>query len=466
MNSFSEKLYASSPVLAQHVLVSAYGYYWKKLRLSQNFHRERDAFISRERFSHKEWEQYQNAELRKLLVTAFDHVPYYQKAWRGLVTRADLERFTVGDLPALPIVEKSAVRDDPDAFLVGGSPQKLHRINYTSGSSGTPVSTYWLPGEMQRSIAMREARSCRFAGVSYSQSRATFSGRKVVPSADSQGPFYRYNWFEKQLYFSAFHISPSNAEKYIEAFERHRPYWMTGYANSIYQIAKLAAEKGLQPPSLKAVITTSEPVSSEMRSVIEAVFRTRVFEEYGTVENLFFVCENEYGQKLINPDCGILEVVNSTFDQIGPAEDGEILATGFIRPSQPMIRYRIGDRAVLSEERARCGRQMPVLKEVIGRLEDTVYGPDGRRMVRFHGIFVDQPNIEEGQIIQERLDFVRVIVVAKPGFGFNDEQDVIKRIKERLGDGMRVVVEQTSAIPRNQAGKFRAVISKISERSE
>ncbi len=47
---------------------------------------------------------------------------------------------------------------------------------------------------------------------------------------------------------------------------------------------------------------------------------------------------------------------------------------------------------------------MPVLREVIGRLEDCVYGLDGRRLVRFHGIFVDQPHVREGQIVQEALD--------------------------------------------------------------
>jgi phenylacetate-CoA ligase len=224
----------------------------------------------------------------------------------------------------------------------------------------------------------------------------------------------------------------------------------------------MAQDQGLQAPALKAVITTSEKITPEMRAVVESVFQTRVYEEYGTVEELFYVCENEYGQKLINPDHGLLEVVDARFNPVGAGEDGEVLATGFVRASQPMIRYRIGDSAILSDEQPRCGRQMPVLQEVLGRVEDTIYAPDGRRMLRFHGIFVDQPHVQEGQIVQEKLDLIRVRVVPKAGFSPADEQEITARVQQRLTRQMRVIVETVAVIERNKAGKFRAVVSNLS----
>ena len=50
-----------------------------------------------------------------------------------------------------------------------------------------------------------------------------------------------------------------------------------------------------------------------------------------------------------------------------------------------------------------------MLKEIVGRLEDVVVGPDGRRMVRFHGIFVGLPNVTEGQVVQRTLDDVDLL---------------------------------------------------------
>jgi len=62
-----------------------------------------------------------------------------------------------------------------------------------------------------------------------------------------------------------------------------------------------------------------------------------------------------------------------------------------MRDYQPLIRFRLGDLAAWDPEPCSCGSSMPILKEVVGRVEDVVVGPDGRQMVRFHGIFVDQP---------------------------------------------------------------------------
>ena len=107
---------------------------------------------------------------------------------------------------------------------------------------------------------------------------------------------------------------------------------------------------------------------------------------------------------------------------------------------------------------------MPVLQEVVGRIEDVVIGPDGRRMVRFHGIFIGQPHVREGQIIQETLDRIRVKVVPTGGFGPDDVQDIIHRVQQRLTSQVEVVVEPVNHIPRTATGKFQAVVSRLHEK--
>lgn len=462
MNQSLNKLYKLSPIFIQNLMVSGYGYRWKNLRFGGGFRKYYDEFCKRERFSLDDWNYYITVQLRSLLMSAFDNVPYYKKTWQGIVTTNQLTTFSINDLQYLPVLAKTVPRDDPYSLLIGGHPHKQHMIFHTSGSTGTPIATYWLPEELRYSLALREARSCKFAGVSYKMPRGTFSGRLVVPKGKSRGPYHRFNWFEKQVYFSAFHLSPQSVRLYIDALWRHNTQWLTGYSNSIYQLALLAQDQDLDCPSLKAIITTSEKVTDEMRSVIEQVFSTKVYEEYGTVEDLFYVCECEYGYKHINPDAGIIEIVDENLQPVPPGTMGEVLATGFIRSYQPMIRFRVGDTAILDTESCPCGRQMPVLKEVVGRVEDTIYGPDGRRMLRFHGIFINQPNIKEGQIIQETLNLVRVKVVTKAGYSFIDEQEIIHRLQNRLTNDMKIVVETVDFIERTSAGKFPAVINNLS----
>ncbi len=149
-----------------------------------------------------------------------------------------------------------------------------------------------------------------------------------------------------------------------------------------------------------------------------------------------------------------------------PDEPGEIVVTTLSRTYQPLIRFRLGDVAAWDSQPCPCGRQMPVIKEVLGRMEDVIIGPDGRQMVRFHGVFVNQPHILEGQIIQESLNFVRVKVVPVKGFGEQDVHDIVQRVQQRLSANVRVEVESVAEIPRTKAGKFQAVISRIKNKVE
>jgi len=464
MAGIGEQIYNHAPVAFQHALVSAYGWHWRRLRFGGQFKAECHAFRERERYSADEWNAYVEQQLRALLVQAFARVPYYQTSWKGLVTQPQLERFTLRDIRALPPLEKSVARDDPRSLLLDGKPDRRHRVFHTSGTTGTPVATYWLPHELQRSLAIRETRSCAFAGVSFQMPRATFSGRMVEPRSRSKGPFYRYNWSEKQVYFSAFHLRPETASAYVEALWRHKICWLTGYSNSIYHLAQMVLDQGLQAPALKAVITTSEQATPEMRAIIQRAFATKVLEEYGSVESVFFVSENDRGHKLVSPDAGLLEVVDNEFRACDPGVEGEVLGTGFIRPSQPMIRYRIGDRASFDGEPPADGYHMPVLREIVGGQEDIMYGIDGQQLVRFHGVFSEQPNVRQGQIIQKNLEHIHVKIVPKPGFGENDECDVIARVQRRLTSPMRVTVEKVDTLELTRTGKIKAVVSELSPR--
>jgi phenylacetate-CoA ligase len=143
-----------------------------------------------------------------------------------------------------------------------------------------------------------------------------------------------------------------------------------------------------------------------------------------------------------------------------------VVVTTLSRTYQPLIRFRLGDVAAWSSEVCACGRAMPIIKEVLGRIEDVIVGPDGRQMVRFHGVFVNQPHVLEGQIIQESLDVIRVKVVPVEGFDEEDVQDITHRIQQRLSEKVKVEVETVAEIPRTKAGKFQAVISNIRNKVE
>lgn len=452
-----DQLYSALPIPLQNQVVSLYGIYWHWLRFGGRYQEHEDGYRSREHFSSKQWTEYQRDQLRNLIANAAEHVPYYQRTWTPDQVKAAME----GNLAALPLLEKDPIRKDAKDFMRSDLPHTHSYTSLTSGSTGTPITTLWTADEIRDSLAVREVRSANWAGVSFKQPRATFSGRMVEPNPNSKGPYYRFNSAERQVYFSPFHLRADSAHFYVEALRKHHIEWMTGYAVSYYLLAKFILSQGLEVPPLKAVITTSEKVTPEMRSVMEQAYHCKVYEEYSTVENALFASECEHGRLHVSPDVGIVEILRPDGSPCDPGEVGEVVTTCLMRSYQPMIRYRLGDLAAWDSEPCPCGRSMPVIKEVVGRIEDVVIGPDGRQLVRFHGIFIHQPHVIEGQIIQETLDQIRVKIVPTEGFEEADKIDIANRIHQRLGNQVIVIVELVSSIERTNAGKFKAVISKV-----
>lgn len=457
-----DKFYKRLPILAQHAAVSGYGCYWYWLRFGRGYKRYVREYVEREQFTAEDWRIWQKRQVCQVLAAAATQVPFYQRTWNKQDKLAALS----GELENLPLLSKQSVRVEPEAFRRNDIRPGFSRRFPTSGSTGTPILSIWTIQELRKSLAVREARSARWAGVSFRMPRATFSGRMVEPACYSNGPFYRFNLIESQAYLSAFHLSSKTASAYVNALNKHRIQWLTGYAFSYYSLARFMLDQGLKISSLKAVITTSEKLTPEMRIVMEKAYGCRVYEEYSTVENNVFASECQAGRLHVSPDVSVLEILRSNGKPCLPGEVGEVVVTDLMRSYQPLIRYRLGDMAQWDADPCSCGRSMPVLKEITGRIEDAVIGPDGREMVRFHGIFVGQRNVREGQIIQETQTRIRVRLVPSNGFGSADVEDITHRIHQRLGPKVEVVVDSVDDIPRTKAGKFRAVVSLLNTKTE
>lgn len=452
-----DKLYNRSPVWLQNALVSTYGLYWHWARFGGNYQRFEEAYRKRESFSHQQWREYQQLELKQVLSICCEHVPYYRDHWTAEQKAAAKK----GRLTEFPLLEKDHLRANARSFWREDLEPFPKLIFHTSGTTGTPIATRFTLAEFRESLALREVRSVNWAGTSFKEARATFSGRMVEPDPNRDEFVYRYNAVEKQVYFSAFHLKPSTAHRYVEALQKYNIVWMTGYAVSFFLLARFILDQALKVPPLKAVITTSEKLTPEMRSVMEKAYHCKVYEEYSTVESVFFASECEHGRLHVSPDVGIVEILRPDGTPCDPGEVGEVVATCLFRSYQPLIRFRLGDLAAWDPDPCPCGRHMPVIKEVVGRIEDVVTGPDGRQLVRFHGIFTDQPNIIEGQIIQESSSDFVVRLVPTPNFSERDELVVWARMRQRLGEDVTITIEKVTSIPRTASGKFVAVISKV-----
>ena len=161
------------------------------------------------------------------------------------------------------------------------------------------------------------------------------------------------------------------------------------------------------------------------------------------------------------PEVGWVEVMEGT-DHVPRGRAGELVCTGLLNDDMPLIRYRVGDRgALLEDERpCGCGRLLPALAYVEGRMDDVLYASDGRRVGRLDPVFKAGVAVREAQVIQERIGTLRVRYVPAPGFSVRDAASIVEGLRARMGP-QEVTLEEVVAIPRTANGKFRAVICEV-----
>ncbi|MCA9457258.1 MAG: hypothetical protein KC587_11375, partial [Nitrospira sp.] len=105
---------------------------------------------------------------------------------------------------------------------------------------------------------------------------------------------------------------------------------------------------------------------------------------------------------------------------------------------------------------------LPILASVEGRISDVLYTIDGKQIGRLGRIFQDDLHIHEAQIIQEKLDQIRICFVPTPGFTLEDGRTLVDLLRARMGK-VEVILEKVPEVPRGVNGKFRTQICKLSQ---
>lgn len=460
--SLSTNIYNNSPVWLQNLLVSAYGLQWKKRRFGGVFPGAYKAAKERENFTTDQWQQYVQQQLQNILLHAFEHVPFYNESFKANGLTAEIiKKITPETIAQLPILSKEQLRKHGTTTLLANNKEKHGEFFASSGSTGTPTQILFSHAMHQRWMAIFEARVRNWAGVNSFEPRGMIGGRRVLADAANKPPFYRYNYFEKQVYFSAYHISKQNATDYLHGMQKHHVHYMTGYAMSNFFLARFFKELNIEAPQLKAVITSSEKLTDEMRQTFADVYHCKTFDGWSGVEACALITECEHGSLHISPDAGLLEVLDDNMQPVAANNAGTVYCTGFLNYDQPLIRYNIGDKMMLSNKQCSCGRHMPVVQEILGRVEDVIVSKDGRQMVRFHSVFNSLHSIKQAQVIQETTDTILVKIVADGKADATEKETIRQRIISQLG-AMQIIIEEVPTIPLNNNGKFQAVVSKLS----
>jgi len=229
----------------------------------------------------------------------------------------------------------------------------------------------------------------------------------------------------------------------------------------MYVLADYYRQSGRPAPRLKAALTSAETLLDHQRRAIEETFATRVFDQYGQAEMQSFWYECEAGRIHAHSLAGVTEILRPDGTPAAPGEMGEVVLTGLVNYAMPLVRYRVGDTARFATESCTCGRGMPVIEEIGGRLDDFVFTRERGFLGRLDPVLKGVRNIVESQLEQESLDVLRVRFVPAARFTAEDLQMLENNLRARVGRSIHLEFECTDRIPRSPTGKFRFVISRL-----
>jgi phenylacetate-CoA ligase len=452
-------LYSGAPIWLQNVAVTAYGVHLRRLRYG-GIHGDVLRALTESQWAPAAYHRERQLKaLNDLLRLAAARVPFYADR------RLPAGLRTLDALAELPVLRKQDVQRAGDRLVDRTVPERRTVRVYTGGTTGTALTVYADRSALRRNYAFF-ARFRAWAGIPPGARTATFAGRTVVPIGQRNTPFWRLNMAASTLLCSSYHLAPDTVDAYLDRLGAFRPALIDSYPSSIEPLARRMLETGRTDIRPTAVITSSETLVAAMRDVIERAFGCAVFDHYGAAEMATLITQCERGTYHVNPEFGIVEIVRENGERAGPGVVGEIVATGFVNPVMPLIRYGTGDLAAWGETLCACGRAFPVVAELYGRMDDVIVTPEGRRVGRLDPIFKGLSSLRETRIVQDAPDHVRVEVVPAGQLLAVDRALLLDELTARLGSSMRIDIVPVATIPRAASGKLRTVVNALNERTD
>jgi phenylacetate-CoA ligase len=256
-------------------------------------------------------------------------------------------------------------------------------------------------------------------------------------------------------------MSPTTLPGYIDHLRRARHVYLEGYPSPMAMLGKFILDQGIDwPCPPRAVFTTAEQLLPEYRRWIEEGFKTRVYDQYGQNEKVASITEYSCGHLHYDLDYGVIEFV-----PFGKADDGqticEMICTGFENFAAPMIRYRVGDLALLPDNPPPCPHYAgPIVACLYGRTAQALISRDGRRYTNISVIAKRCQHIDGMQCVQDRPGVVEVRVVRGAGFTDEDERNILRQFRGKMGE-IDFVIRFVDAIERSSGGKFLSIISRV-----
>jgi phenylacetate-CoA ligase len=357
---------------------------------------------------------YQLAQLRNVMIHAAKTTPFYRSRLETALALSG-RGLSLSAFRQIPILTRKEFQDAGDSInsqAVPASHGAIHDIS-TSGSTGEPLT---LKGTKVTSIfeSAMNVRGHLWHRRDFSQKSLSIRtmkpgepNRLVIPA-----------WGPVIMAGESVRVSAAQpAGTLLDILKAENPAYVLIHPSMLKELLFHSRERAYQPANLKEVLTMGEILYPELRERCQRQWNVKVTDGYSCMEfgALAVQCP-EYPHYHMQSECTLIEVLRPDNTPCKPGEIGKTVISSLNNFATPMLRYENGDMAELGEPCA-CGRGLPVLKRIIGRVRNTAVLPNGERIMPnlSTGPLLNELPIKHFQLVQKTTELIEArLVVVRP----------------------------------------------------
>ncbi|MFD2228575.1 phenylacetate--CoA ligase family protein [Alkalimarinus sediminis] len=417
---------------------------------------EKSQWLSTEALKAAQWKKLQNT-----LHYAAQYSPYYRKLFKTLgLTPDDIK--TPEDYLRIPVTTKLDIRNNTDQFISEEYTKESLVLAKTGGSTGVSLNLYFDEAcQEQRNAAA--IRSDRWAGWNLGHKRAALWGNPPTPTTFKQK--VRHHLLDRTIYLDTMALNNDSMGAFVAQWHEEKPKSLFGHAHSIYMFAKYVSANNIKDLRPQAIVATSMMLLDHERVLIESVFECKVTNRYGCEEVGLIGCECEQHNGMhLNTDHLYIEFLDDDNQPVPAGQPGKIILTDFNNKGMPLLRYQVEDIGIPSDRICQCGRGLPIMEGLQGRVADFLKGPNGSLVAGISLVertLTDIKGLEQIQLVQPELNRIEINRVKGVDYDENTDPLLLKELNSVFGPHIECIINDVTEIAQENNGKYRFSICKV-----
>jgi len=384
----------------------------------------------------------------------------------------DFKSYT--DFRKIPIIDKNTLKKNYDKIISRGSLKQDYVVSYTSGSTGEPFSFL---------LDKKRETSKTFAAFMLNKENVGINPfkkqneimikaepvneiKKIENNKKNSLPnLLRSRFFSETFGIRSLDIKKENMDWIYTNMKKRKIIGIYGYSSNVFSLATLFNENNLKI-NLNYVILIAEGILKQQKEFISNTFSCPVYSDYGASEcmRMGFECKNQnygYHMDIYNYYLEFLD------DQGNPAKIGEnadIVVTNLNNYIFPLIRYKIGDRCIISNIKCTCDINYPLISKIIGRKSEVIKTPENNEIslsnfaVLFEYLY--EQIIQYQIIVDYKNNTIKIKLIPTKKFDITQKNHIKNQILDLLNHSMNVDIEIVTQIELDKTGKTKTIIIK------